>query len=78
MILQSAEKLNVDLTKSYMIGDWHTDIEAGKRAGVTPVLVLSGRGQKYIDMIGRPIGTIIFDDLLDFTNTFISMRTSRK
>ena len=33
MLLQAAEEMNIDLTRSYMIGDMLKDIEAGKKAG---------------------------------------------
>ncbi|MFA1819360.1 D-glycero-alpha-D-manno-heptose-1,7-bisphosphate 7-phosphatase [Virgibacillus oceani] len=39
MILDLADKHQVDLTKSYMIGDREPDIEAGKSAGVKTILV---------------------------------------
>jgi D-glycero-D-manno-heptose 1,7-bisphosphate phosphatase len=39
MILDLAEKHQVDLTKSYMIGDREPDIEAGKQAGVQTILI---------------------------------------
>lgn len=34
MILEAAEKYNIDLKSSVLIGDRETDMEAGKRAGV--------------------------------------------
>ncbi len=34
MILKAREELNIDLSKSYLIGDKERDIEAGKKAGV--------------------------------------------
>lgn len=39
MILDLAKKHEIDLAKSYMIGDRETDIEAGKQAGVKTVLI---------------------------------------
>ena len=39
MLLQAAEKYNIDLSKSYMIGDGMNDVEAGKRAGCTSILL---------------------------------------
>ncbi|MFA5076880.1 MAG: HAD family hydrolase [Candidatus Micrarchaeia archaeon] len=34
MILEAAEKFNIDLPESIMVGDSENDLEAGKRAGV--------------------------------------------
>lgn len=38
MILQAADKLNLDLSRSWLIGDTPRDIEAGRAAGVRTVL----------------------------------------
>ncbi len=43
MILSLAEKWNVDLGKSYLIGDNWKDIEAGRNAGATSILL----GREY-------------------------------
>ena len=39
LLLQAAEELNIDLVRSYMIGDQQTDIEAGLAAGCKTVLL---------------------------------------
>ncbi len=39
MLLQAAEELNIDLSRSWMIGDSAGDVEAGARAGCLTVLV---------------------------------------
>jgi D-glycero-D-manno-heptose 1,7-bisphosphate phosphatase len=33
MLLQAAQEHNIDMARSWMIGDSHTDVEAGRRAG---------------------------------------------
>ena len=44
-LLKRAEKeLNVDISRSYMIGDMTSDVMTGKNAGCTGVLVKTGRG----------------------------------
>jgi len=45
MLLQAAEDYNIDLGKSFMVGDKLADIEAGKRAGCQSLLVLTGYGE---------------------------------
>lgn len=42
MILEMARKHNINLSKSFMVGDMAEDILAGKSAGVRTVLVLTG------------------------------------
>lgn len=44
MILEAAEKLNIDLKKSWIIGDKSSDIEAGKASGIKTILVKTGYG----------------------------------
>lgn len=45
MLLRAAQDLNIDLKRSYMIGDRFRDIEAAKKAGVQGILVKTGYGQ---------------------------------
>ncbi len=44
MLEQAACDIGIDLASSYMIGDQVTDIELAERAGLTAVLVLTGKG----------------------------------
>lgn len=39
MLLDAAKKWNIDLQHSFMVGDRWRDIEAGKQAGVTTILI---------------------------------------
>lgn len=53
MLLAAQRDWNLDLKKSYMIGDKAIDVEAGLRARVSPILVLTGYGkeeQKKVDL----------------------------
>jgi len=45
MILEAAKKHNIDLSKSWMIGDGITDIQAGQNAGVKTIFI----GRKKCD-----------------------------
>lgn len=50
LFLQAAEELNIDLEKSFMIGDRLSDIQAGENAKCRKsFLVMSGYAQKTID-----------------------------
>lgn len=44
MILDEAQKYNIDLTRSWMIGDKRSDIAAGKAVGLKTILVMTGYG----------------------------------
>lgn len=39
MLIEAAKKYNIDLQKSYMIGDGMNDVEAGRRAGCISILL---------------------------------------
>lgn len=62
MIFEAQKKYNLDLSKSYMIGDALSDIEAAKAANVSPILVLSGRGRSS-DLVGLDGRVEIFDHI---------------
>jgi D-glycero-D-manno-heptose 1,7-bisphosphate phosphatase len=49
MLYQAAEQYKVELSQSWLIGDYLTDIQAGLAVGCKPVLVLTGRGQMALD-----------------------------
>lgn len=46
MLYQAARELEIDLARSYMIGDRYLDMETAGRAGVRGVLVLTGCGRQ--------------------------------
>lgn len=53
MILKAAKKYNINLKKSFMIGDALIDVVAGHRAGVKSILVKTGPGHERLDKIYR-------------------------
>jgi len=48
LLLQAAERFDLDLTRSYAIGDALCDIAAGLAAGCCPILVLTGLGRQEL------------------------------
>ena len=42
MLLKAAEDFNIDLSSSWMVGDWDKGIQAGKAAGCHTALVGEG------------------------------------
>jgi D-glycero-D-manno-heptose 1,7-bisphosphate phosphatase len=46
MVLQAARDYNIDLSRSFFIGDKAADIACGRNAGTKTVLVLSGYGRE--------------------------------
>lgn len=60
MIFQAAKDFNIDLENSYIIGDTYRDVQAGKNAGLTTILVNSKDNCKQADYI--------FDNILTAVN----------
>ncbi len=49
LIERAARDLGIDLSRSYIVGDSWIDIEAGARAGVPGVLVMTGYGRGLLE-----------------------------
>ena len=62
MLLRAAEELDLDLSRSYMIGDTMRDVEAAHNAGVRSILVKTGYGGSDVSW-ARPDYVAL--DLLD-------------
>lgn len=61
MLLQAARELEIDLSRSWMVGDKLVDIQAGQAAGCRAVLVRTGYGRA--ESAGLPANVPICDDL---------------
>lgn len=49
MILQAAKDFNIDLSKSFMIGDKMSDVKAAENAGCLGILVKTGHGKNHAE-----------------------------
>lgn len=49
---QAAQELELDLQKSYVVGDRWSDLKAADKCGAVPVLVLTGYGKGDYEYIG--------------------------
>jgi D-glycero-D-manno-heptose 1,7-bisphosphate phosphatase len=56
MLEQAAAEMNLDLKKSFLIGDRWSDLQCAVNAGSTPVLVLTGYGRGDYQYIGPKQG----------------------
>ncbi len=68
MLLQAAKELSLDLSRSIMIGDAISDVEAGLAAGVGKiVMVRTGRGVEQATLLnGANIASLpVYDTLFD-------------
>lgn len=67
MLLKAASKYNIDLTKSYIVGDGENDIKAGIAAGCKTVFLANEK--KHMDLEVQP--DYIYNSLLEFVNKVI-------
>lgn len=68
LLLQAAKDLNLDLKRSFMVGDRWSDLKCGAAAGATSILVLTGYGrgdQQYIGPQQQIQPAMVADDLND-------------
>jgi len=65
---------NPEVTERWIVGDSLRDLQAGDSQGLRSALVRTGKGAKTLaeksDQL--PTGTLVFDDLADFTDQLIS------
>jgi D-glycero-D-manno-heptose 1,7-bisphosphate phosphatase len=75
MLHQAAQDLHLDLSKSYLVGDKLTDIQAGNHAGCQTVLVETGYGREESKIKQDQIRPDrISPDLLDAIDWILSQR----
>jgi D-glycero-D-manno-heptose 1,7-bisphosphate phosphatase len=58
MILEAARELDVDLGRSYTVGDRWRDIEAGERAGTTTILIENDYPEKKAGNAAARVGSL--------------------
>ena len=62
MLTRAEKELNIDMKKSFAIGDKMSDIEAGKRAGCKTIMVRTGQGAEELKN-NHINGDFVTDDL---------------
>ena len=70
MVVRAAQDLELDLGKSFFVGDKRSDIECGRNAGVRTILVRTGYGQET----DPALADFVADNLTDAA-TFILNET---
>lgn len=64
LIQQAVEDYQIDLSKSYIVGDRAGDILTGQNAGIKTVLVNTGYGVTRLEVPVKP--DYVFEDIRDF------------
>lgn len=68
---RSCKKHNIDLKKSYLVGERESDILAEKNAQVSTVLVKTGYGSDWIDNRIKP--DYVFENLKEFASFLFNL-----
>lgn len=71
MILKAAEILDIDLSRSWMIGDILNDVEAGNRAGCRSLLINNGNETMW-ELNKHRLPAYAAEDLLDAAHFIIN------
>lgn len=71
LYLEIANRLRLELTGVFAVGDKLSDIQAAAAAGAKPVLVRTGYGKSVEDSGLVPHGVPVFDDLAAFTDRLL-------
>jgi len=80
MLERARDEMGIDLPSSYMIGDSVKDLLAGRRAGTTTVLVLTGYGRgelQYQSHAWTVKPDHVADDLLDAVTWILEREAAR-
>ncbi len=72
MFYEIADRLKMNLSGVYAVGDSERDIIAAHRVLASPVLVRSGKGQQTLKTSAELKGVPVFDDLAAFTSALLS------
>jgi D,D-heptose 1,7-bisphosphate phosphatase len=70
MILKAAQDFNVDLSKSYLIGDSIVDVECGMNLNLKTILVKTGLGRESLSILQKrnKLPSFVANNFLDACN----------
>ncbi|MGI8786888.1 MAG: D-glycero-alpha-D-manno-heptose-1,7-bisphosphate 7-phosphatase [Pyrinomonadaceae bacterium] len=73
MIDAALEKFDIDLERSWIIGDKAIDVETGFNAGIKTAMVLTGYGQKDVEKLKRK-PDVIAENLIDAVKSITNFK----
>lgn len=74
LVLQAAEELEIDLARSFVVGDKWSDVELARSVGATGILVRTGYGATQAERPDRPQDAIVTADLIAATILILGRR----
>ncbi len=76
LVLQAADDLGIDLTRSFVVGDKWSDVALARSVGATGILVQTGYGATQAERPDRPRDAIVVADLMAATVRILERGTS--
>jgi len=77
MLLDAARDLDLDLARSWLVGDHGSDVEAARRAGVRPIMVRTGHGAEEACLLAEGDDTPVTANLAGATGLILAAPVSR-
>lgn len=74
LIDKACQLYNIDLSRSFIVGDHPSDVQCGMNAGMASVYLLTGHGIKHQNEIRK--GTIVCSNILE-ASKYIIQKTNR-
>jgi D-glycero-D-manno-heptose 1,7-bisphosphate phosphatase len=70
LVFKAAEDLNIDVSRSYFVGDTSADVICGLSAGIKTILVQTGYGRESFSILQKQnkIPTFVAADILEAAN----------
>jgi D,D-heptose 1,7-bisphosphate phosphatase len=74
LVFEAVKEFDIDLEKSYFIGDAVSDIQCGKNAGIKTILVRTGKGEESFSILQKEnnFPTFVADNLLNACNFILA------
>jgi D,D-heptose 1,7-bisphosphate phosphatase len=74
LLFEAVNKFNIDLNKSFFVGDLISDIECGKKAGIKTILVRTGKGEESFSILQKEnnFPTFVADNLINACNFILA------
>ncbi len=74
LLFQIAKQFKIDLSKTPLVGDNISDIQAAKMANAKPVLVRTGKGEYVMQNFPEALDVPVYDDLAHFVRETLRHR----
>ena len=71
LLFQIAQRFDIDLSQTPLVGDDISDIQAAKMANAKPVLVRTGKGEYVMQHFPEALDVPVFDDLAHFVRDLL-------